>query len=370
METDLRTNKERRWSWAAHGIHARCTPTSGSVQAHRPHGTSGRGLTVVVSKRGLLSLGERLQLLANAFSDIRVVVANDARGAWRQINRRDVPYLLDINAVTAPIAVRCGISGRAYVLDTGDDVGQLARASGSRRKAHLYEAAERAALARASAVVCRGSVHVPVLRAKTQCPIHWAPDTVEDALLDSKPPTLREDLIATFGFARRPASGDRAYGWEVIDVLKQLRDAAGLIVASGPGASALRARAARLGVNERVSIFGALRFDDLLKTIAPAGFVTSVQSDDLAGWVRTTGKLPISLAMGKAVVTTRVGEAWRLLPQEFLVAPGPDQGIVEDMAAIVRRGIPPGWPERAQGLAEEFRRSRVAKSLQGFLAGL
>ena len=45
----------------------------------------------------------------------------------------------------------------------------------------------------------------------------------------------------------------------------------------------------------------------------------STQTNDVVGWVRTTGKLPLYLAAGRFVLASRVGEAARVLPEEMLV---------------------------------------------------
>jgi glycosyltransferase involved in cell wall biosynthesis len=95
-----------------------------------------------------------------------------------------------------------------------------------------------------------------------------------------------------------------------------------------------------------------------------------VQSNDLAGWVRTTGKLPIALGLGKALVASRVGEASRVLPDRFLVDPTNDDELVARMAAVIESGIPADWPSKARSLAEQFRRSAVAADLRRFLVDL
>jgi hypothetical protein len=224
---------------------------------------------------------------------------------------------------------------------------------------------------RARAVVCRGSFHAPLLRARTAAPVWFAPDTAPDRLLDAPAaPDPDPSLVATFGSAAAPTGGDRAYGWEVIDIVAADPGLHGLLVVSGPGIDALRARAARRGVGDRMAVEGPRPLDGLVARLAPAGFVTSFQSDDLAGWVRTTGKLPIALGTGKLLVTTRVGEATRVLPERFLVEPGDDDTVVTGMGEVVRAGAPPGWPATARELAERFRRSTVAAGLGAFLRSL
>jgi hypothetical protein len=329
-------------------------------------------VTVVVSERGRLALDERVQLVRSAAEVDDVLVAARPGAAVHGLGRRAVPYLLDVNRVTAGVALFLAARRRPFVLDTGDDPATLARATHGRATALAYGRVERMMLRGARAVVCRGSFHQPVLRSRTAIPIHWAPDTVPDDLLDDDADrgTPDADLVATFGSAASPAHGDRAYGWEVVDLVAATPGLRGLLVVHGAGIEALRARAARLGVSSRVSVEGSRPLRDLGRRLAPAAFVTSLQSDDLAGWVRTTGKLPICLGLGKALVTTRVGEASRILPDAFLVESGDDTQVVTSMQEIVGRGVPAGWEREARRLAEAFRRTTVAAGLRRFLSSL
>src|SRR3954451_1836814 len=88
----------------------------------------------------------------------------------------------------------------------------------------------------------------------------------------------------------------------------------------------------------------------------------STQSNDLAGQVRTTAKLPLYLACGCPVIATDVGEAAALLgPHGWTL---PYAGVVDRsypprLAAAIEawRGDPEGEPERRQlalRLAREF----------------
>jgi hypothetical protein len=302
---------------------------------------------------------------------VRVVVASNARHVLSQIEPLSMPYLLDINSVTAPVGAALFARRRSFVVDTGDDPAALARGRSGAGVALARGGVERLLLGRARAVVCRGSFHQPVLRAKTDTALWWAPDTVPDEILDGPERSVgSENVVSTFGSASSPARGDRAYGWEVIDLVASSPSLTGIIVVNGDGIEALQQRAARMGVDDRVNIERARPLADLVKRLAPAGFVTSVQSDDLAGWVRTTGKLPIALGSGKVLVTTRVGEASRVLPARFLVETGSDDELILRMRSVIEQGVAPGWADEARELAETFRRSRVAAGLRSFLDSL
>lgn len=327
---------------------------------------------MVLSERGLLSLGERVELVRRAAHVEDVVVASQPGEVMALLPRGRTAYLLDVNSVTAGAAAALWGRRQPYVVDTGDDPAALARARGARSAPLVHGSVERLMLRRASAVVCRGSFHQPILRAKTRAPLLWAPDTVPDEILDDTARSGgRDDVVATFGSAGPARAGDRAYGWEVIDLVARVPRLTGRLVVNGPGIDALRARAARLRVADRVEIYGARPLDDMARLVEPAGFITSVQSDDVAGWVRTTGKLPIALGLGKALVTTRVGEASRILPESLLVPAASEDGdLIASMEAVISGGTPPGWGARARELAEGFRRSRVSARLGRFLRSL
>lgn len=329
-------------------------------------------VTVVVAERARLALHERTQLLLDAVPGAEVIVAADPADASSRLAPASLTYLIDVNALTVRVARRLAWARRPYVVDTGDDPATLARASSGRTTEAGRHLVERLMLRNARAVVCRGSFHLAVLRTKTSAPLWWAPDTVPDDLLndDAASDVGNPRLVASFGSASEPRRGDRAYGWEVVDLVARCPKLEGLLVVNGPGIEALRRRADRLGVGGRVTIEGPRPLSELARRLRPAGFITSVQSDDLAGWVRTTGKLPVTLGLGKALVATRVGEASRVLPDRFLVDTGADAELVARMAAVIDSGIPDDWPSTARSLAEQFRRSAVAARLGRFLAGL
>jgi hypothetical protein len=328
-------------------------------------------VVVALAARSVPALAERLALLSGAVAP-RVVVLRDRAGVAEVVAkaRRGAPvYLLDVNRPTAEVALRLLAARRPYVLDTGDDAAALARGSGANAGvAAARGAADRLVVRGARAVVHRGFHHGPLLRSRTRAPLHFAPDTAPDDLLDSPPGPGDEGVVATFGSTGAPRAGDRVYGWEVVDVVAATPGLRGLVVGRGPGLDALRARALRLGVADRVTFCGPLPLPALVEAVGGAAFLTSVQSDDRAGWVRTTGKLPLALAARRVPVATRVGEAARVLPDRLLVPPAPDSALVAGAVDTVRAGTPEGWPQTAGALAETYRRSRVADGLRDFLA--
>jgi len=64
---------------------------------------------------------------------------------------------------------------------------------------------------------------------------------------------------------------------------------------------------------------GRLPYETLPEHLALLDICLSTQTNDAAGQVRTTGKLPLYLASGRFVLSTEVGEAARVLPPDMLL---------------------------------------------------
>ena len=325
-------------------------------------------IAVLHANKQPYAIDERISMLKET-GLVENVVAGGEWKSVRSVPTHVMPYLVDVNAWTTRIAMECFRARRPFIIDTGDDPGTLARNMGRpRRTSTAHDLANRIVVGRAAAVVCRGQFHQALLSRYARGPVHYAPDSVADDLLDEPRPEGDLNIIGTFGSVAVPKTGDRAYGWEVIDTVAYHGGAlTGLIVANGPGRGTLEARARRRGVADKVHVVAGMKLEALIGVLGPIGFVTSVQSNDLAGWVRTTGKLPLSLGLRKYVITTAVGDAVATLPREALVRARDDEGIVAEIATVVDRGIPVQWAADAARRAEPFRRSFVAGELARFL---
>src|SRR5262249_56903834 len=73
------------------------------------------------------------------------------------------------------------------------------------------------------------------------------------------------------------------------------------------------------GIEDRVVFVGPVPYADLPRHLGMMDVCLSTQTNDLAGRVRTTGKLPLYLASGRYILASRVGEAALVLPEEMLV---------------------------------------------------
>jgi glycosyltransferase involved in cell wall biosynthesis len=81
----------------------------------------------------------------------------------------------------------------------------------------------------------------------------------------------------------------------------------------------LKARCQELGIEGLVEFAGRVPYAELPGWLHRMDICLSMQTNDVVGWVRTTGKLPLYLAAGRFVLASRVGEAARVLPEEMLV---------------------------------------------------
>ena len=111
------------------------------------------------------------------------------------------------------------------------------------------------------------------------------------------------------------------YGWDLVELMRLLRDepVAAVMIGGGSGIPVLQARCREYGLEGRVLFLGHTPYEQLPRYLNAMDVCLSTQSNDLVGQVRTTGKLPLYLACGRYVLASRVGEAARVLPDDMLV---------------------------------------------------
>lgn len=262
-----------------------------------------------------------------------------APGAWgraiRAIRefRPEVLYVMNTAWPGAPLA--CWLrrtQGLPFLLDTGDAIAAMARSSGTRPSWQwpgllLFE---RAALSAASTVVVRGSAHAEWLLGQGIRRIRVLRDGFSpNQDIDPRAvKSLRQQLgledrwvVGMMGSLVHSPRLGITYGWDVIQAVAALGDlpVSGLIVGDGPGLERLHAEAGRLGVRDRVVFAGRIPYEQVPLYLRVFDIGVSTQTNNLAGNVRTTGKLPEYMAAGCFVLASRVGEAARLLPELMLL---------------------------------------------------
>jgi glycosyltransferase involved in cell wall biosynthesis len=134
---------------------------------------------------------------------------------------------------------------------------------------------------------------------------------------------------------------ESCYGWELVEIVKQLqgsidRPVRGIMVGDGSGLPRLKARCQELGIEGLVEFAGRMPYAELPGWLHRMDICLSTQTNDVVGWVRTTGKLPLYLAAGRYVLASRVGEAARVLPEEMLVdGMDPSQWVAAALRTVV-----------------------------------
>ena len=272
-------------------------------------------------------------------SDFRVHVAYRSthklyailRFFWLLLRRRpELCYVIDIgySGVLAARLYRM-ISRCRVAVDTGDAIYELSRNSGRRGiRLWLTRRLEELALSMSDRVVVRSHPYQEWLasRGKTADVIPDGVDTAEFA------PRPVDDLRRQYGLEGYLVVGlvgsliwnDRwqmCYGWELIELIDQLRDrpVKGFIIGDGSGLQRLKAQCVARGLEGRIVFTGWIAYDDLPQHLSLLDVCLSTQTNDTAGQVRTTGKLPLYLASGRFVLASALGEAARVLPTEMLV---------------------------------------------------
>jgi glycosyltransferase involved in cell wall biosynthesis len=138
-----------------------------------------------------------------------------------------------------------------------------------------------------------------------------------------------------------------------VELIRLLRDrpVVGVVIGDGTGLPFLRERCQQYGITDRVRFLGRVPYEDLPRYLNAMDICLSTQSDDLAGRVRTTGKLPLYMACGRYILASRVGEAALVLSNDMLVEhvgpfdpeyPARLARRVEDLLAdpsLLRRGL-------------------------------
>ena len=259
-------------------------------------------------------------------------------------------YVLDMgfSGVIAAAAYR-SISRCRSIVDTGDAIYELSRLSGSRGPAGLWltKLLEWFGFWSSDRVVVRSHPHQEMLRQRGIC-ADVVPDGVD---LRQFFPRQENELRREYGLEGSTVIGllgsliwspslQMCYGWELIELIDRLRDmpVKGVIIGDGSGLVELQARCASLGLEDRIVFLGRLPYAQLPRYLNMMDICLSTQTNDAAGQVRTTGKLPLYLACGRFVLSTKVGEAARVLPPAMLIPYNgtKDAEYPERLAARVR----------------------------------
>jgi glycosyltransferase involved in cell wall biosynthesis len=230
------------------------------------------------------------------------------------------------------------VCGSSLIIETGDAIVELARSTGSRGRIGLGLTGllEKIAFAIADRVVVRGSFHKEWL-SRRGINAEVIQDGVETSRFTREDAT---DLRAQYGINGALTLGlvgssiwseklQMCYGWELVETLNLLKRERvhGVMIGNGSGISHLKARCRDYGIEDRITFLDYVAYDQLPRYLNLIDICLSTQTNDLAGKVRTTGKLPLYLASGRYILASEVGEAKRVLQPEMLV---PYEGVKDE----------------------------------------
>jgi glycosyltransferase involved in cell wall biosynthesis len=244
----------------------------------------------------------------------------------------DIVYVFDmaVSGVAAAVLYKA-MTRTPFVVDTGDAITALARSIGRNPVGlGLTAALEELTLRTADHIVVRGRNHRKLLQGRNLHNVTVIPDGVDlrqfhvsshrDAI--RKQLGLNGDLVlGTLGSSHWNDRLQTCYGWEMLDVLDRLRaePVQAVMIGGGDGIDRMKERARHLGLTDRIHFLGYVPYDELPSYLSAVDVGLSKQTNDVVGQVRTTGKLPLYMACGRYVLSTRVGEAAHVLPDEMLI---------------------------------------------------
>ncbi|MEW6302534.1 MAG: glycosyltransferase [Verrucomicrobiota bacterium] len=222
--------------------------------------------------------------------------------------------------------------GIPYILDTGDAVFAMAQSAGHvpAWRLPLLKLGESFAHQHAEVIVVRGTRHLEHLQARGARNVLLIRDGVD--LNRPAPAETVEALRRKLGLENSFVVGVMGsltfsprlgicYGWDLVEAMPSLKDLPirAVIIGDGDGRPRLERRAAELGVADRVTFCGRIPYDEVPVYLRLLDVALSTQTNNLAGQVRTTGKLPEYMAAGCFILASRVGEAEILLPPSMLL---------------------------------------------------
>lgn len=246
--------------------------------------------------------------------------------------RPNLTYVFDISysAVLGAWLHRLFNRDVVLIVETGDAIYELMRSSGNRGRVGLWLTRwlEEFSLRTANRVVVRGSFHQTSL-AQQGISADVLPDGVDTAQfrredaneLRKRHGVSGELTIGLVGSSVWSEKLQMCYGWELVELLRLLKNepVKGIMIGDGSGIARLQARCRDYGIEEKMVFVGRVDYEELPSYLGMIDVCLSTQTNDIVGRVRTTGKLPLYLAAGRFILASKVGEAELVLEPEMLV---------------------------------------------------
>jgi len=242
----------------------------------------------------------------------------------------DVTYVFDISysAIIGTWLHRFFARG-VVIVETGDAIYELMRSSGNRGRVGLWLTRRLEEVSfQADQIVVRGHFHQELLK-RRGIAAEVIPDGVDTRQFSPKDGAeLRrrfgvngELTIGLVGSSIWSEKLQMCYGWELVELLRLMRDqpVKGIMIGDGSGIARLKACCREYGIEEKMIFLGHVAYEELPSHLNMIDICLSTQTNDIVGKVRTTGKLPLYLAAGRFVLASKVGEASLVLSNEMLV---------------------------------------------------
>lgn len=218
------------------------------------------------------------------------------------------------------------------IIDIGDIAYEVAKLTGDRTFIALTitKIIEKLLWKLSDVIIVRGFYHKLYFDKLGYKNVHFIPDGIDTAT--TKPVENVKELRKQFGLENCFTIGvmgsinwskklQMCYGWEIIEAIKLLKDlqVKGVIIGDGNGIPILKEKAKEYKIYDKIVFTGRIRHEELPEYLNLIDVCISTQTNNIVGWLRTTGKLPIYLACNKYILTTKVGSAIRVLPEEMLI---------------------------------------------------
>jgi len=246
----------------------------------------------------------------------------------------DLLYLLNTAMPGCALALKLRwIKGLPYLLDTGDVVYEMAQSAGTTPwwKIAALGLIEELTQTSAAGIIVRGSKHrehllhcgyqhVHLIRDGASPAPSPAPDEV--AQLKKELGLTAPLVVGLMGSLTFSPTLKICYGWDLVEALAQLPEdqVQCVIIGDGNGRAWLEEKAKALGVWSRIRFCGRIPYEKVPLYLRVLDVALSTQTNNLAGQVRTTGKLPEYMAASCYILASRVGDAEVLLPTGMTLA--------------------------------------------------
>lgn len=193
----------------------------------------------------------------------------------------------------------------------------------------LINVIEQASFNISDKIVVRGSHFKKYLENRGYKNVHFIPDGIDTNF--SKPmnvKNLRKKLglngyltIGVMGTLNYSKKYNLCYGWELVEVLKYLKNlpVKGIIIGDGAGLKVLKNQAGAYGILDKLIFTGRLPYSKIPKYLNLMDICLLTVANDIQNRVRTTGKLPEYLACGRFIIASDVGENKKVIKKNGIL---------------------------------------------------